>query len=109
MKNLLLATVSIVALGAVTPEFGADLPAQPVQPLYTKASQPVAAAIYDWSGYYIRMDGGFGSSSNFWDFIAARPRAVMMRPAQWWVARSAIDGRWARSSVVLKARETGLI
>ncbi|WP_368508624.1 hypothetical protein [Bradyrhizobium lupini] len=52
----------------MTPAFGADLPAQAVQPLYTKAPQPVAAAMYDWSSYYIGMDGGFGSSSNCWGF-----------------------------------------
>ncbi|MGY3116462.1 hypothetical protein ACVWXQ_000397 [Bradyrhizobium sp. S3.14.4] len=44
MKNLLLATVSLVALDAMAPAFGADLAAQPVQPLYNIAPQPVAAA-----------------------------------------------------------------
>ncbi|MCK1734020.1 porin family protein [Bradyrhizobium sp. 138] len=73
MKNLLLATVSIVALGAVAPTFGADLAAQPVQPLYTKAPQPVAATIYDWSGYYVGMNGGLGASSNCWDFNGGTP------------------------------------
>ncbi|MET4631381.1 outer membrane immunogenic protein [Bradyrhizobium sp. I1.8.5] len=68
MKNLLLATVSLVALDAMAPAFGADLAAQPVQPLYNIAPQPVAAATYDWSGYYLGMNGGLGSSSNCWDF-----------------------------------------
>lgn len=73
MKNLLFATVSIVALGAAAPAFGADLVAQPVQPLYTIAPQPVAATIYDWSGYYVGMNGGLGSSSNCWDFNGGTP------------------------------------
>ncbi|UFW88379.1 outer membrane beta-barrel protein [Bradyrhizobium barranii] len=73
MKNLLLATVSIVALGAVPPAFGADLAAQPVLPLYTNAPQAVAAAIYDWSGLYVGMNGGLGSSSNCWDFNGRTP------------------------------------
>ncbi len=49
MKQFLLITVSLGALGLVSPALGADLP-------YAKA--PVAAAaVYDWSGFYI---GGFG-------------------------------------------------
>ncbi|NOJ50250.1 outer membrane protein [Bradyrhizobium archetypum] len=61
MKNLLLVTCSILALGAVAPAFGADLAAQPVY----KAPPPppqVAAAIYDWSGLYIGINGGWGFS-----------------------------------------------
>ncbi|UPJ60017.1 outer membrane beta-barrel protein [Bradyrhizobium sp. 192] len=73
MKNLLLATASIVALGAIAPAFGADLAAQPVQPLYSKAPQLVEAMIYDWSGYYVGLNGGFGSSANCWDFNGGTP------------------------------------
>ncbi|MGY3363522.1 outer membrane immunogenic protein [Bradyrhizobium sp. GM2.4] len=73
MKNLLLATASIVALGAIAPAFGADLAAQPVQPLYGKAPQLVAAMIYDWSGYYVGLNGGLGSSANCWDFNGGTP------------------------------------
>ncbi|MCA6115229.1 porin family protein [Bradyrhizobium sp. WSM 1738] len=61
MKNLLLVTCSILALGAVAPALGADLAAQPVY----KAPPPppqVAAAIYDWSGLYIGINGGWGFS-----------------------------------------------
>ncbi|MGY3610926.1 MULTISPECIES: outer membrane protein [unclassified Bradyrhizobium] len=67
MKNLLLVTGSIVALAVATPAFSADLAAQPV---YTKAPpvpQPVATAIYDWSGFYIGANGGWGSSRSTWD------------------------------------------
>lgn len=73
MKNLLLATASTVALGAIAPAFGADLAAQPVQPLYGKAPQLVEAMIYDWSGYYVGLNGGFGSSANCWDFNGGTP------------------------------------
>ncbi|MCK1428264.1 outer membrane beta-barrel protein [Bradyrhizobium sp. 87] len=73
MKNLLLATASTVALGAIAPAFGADLAAQPVQPLYGKAPQLVEAMIYDWSGYYVGLNGGFGSSANCWEFNGGTP------------------------------------
>ncbi|WOH59952.1 outer membrane protein [Bradyrhizobium sp. BWC-3-1] len=73
MKNFLLTTVSIVALGAIASASGADLAAQPVQPLYSKAPPPVAAAIYDWSGLYVGVNGGLGSSSNCWDYNGRTP------------------------------------
>src|SRR4029077_20516956 len=63
MKKLLLFTTAIIALGAA-PAVAADLPARP----YTKAP-PVFAPIYDWSGFYIGINGGGGSSHKCWDFI----------------------------------------
>ncbi|SFN77327.1 outer membrane immunogenic protein [Bradyrhizobium sp. Rc3b] len=42
-------------------------------PAYTKAPPPVAAAIYDWSGYYIGINGGWGSSASCWDFNGGTP------------------------------------
>ncbi|WP_456640540.1 outer membrane beta-barrel protein [Bradyrhizobium sp. USDA 10063] len=66
MKKLLLVTASIAALSAAAPALAVDLAAQPI---YTKAPPPpVANAIYDWSGFYIGMNGGWGSSHNSWDF-----------------------------------------
>ncbi|WFU14520.1 outer membrane beta-barrel protein [Bradyrhizobium sp. CB3481] len=71
MKNLLLVTASIAAFGAAVPALGADLAAQPV---YTRAPPPaVAAPIYDWSGYYLGMNGGLGTSHNSWDFAGVTP------------------------------------
>src|SRR6266700_2796990 len=64
MKKFLLATVGLVALGMVAPASAADLAARP----YTKAP-PMIAAIYDWSGFYVGANGGWGSSRNCWDFL----------------------------------------
>jgi len=50
MKRILLTTVSLGALGLMSPALAADLPA------YTKAPE-VAAPVYDWTGFYV---GGFG-------------------------------------------------
>ncbi|MDI4234491.1 MULTISPECIES: outer membrane beta-barrel protein [unclassified Bradyrhizobium] len=61
MKKVLLVTASLVALGAAAPAVAADLAARP----YTKAP-PMVAAIYDWSGFYIGVNGGWGSSHNTW-------------------------------------------
>ena len=62
MKKFLLGTVGLLALG-LAPATAADLAARP----YTKAP-PMVAAIYDWSGFYIGANGGWGSSRNCWDF-----------------------------------------
>jgi outer membrane immunogenic protein len=60
MKKLLLGLAGLVALAA--PASAADLAARP----YTKAP-PMIAALYDWSGFYIGANGGWGSSHKCWD------------------------------------------
>ena len=66
MKKFLLGTVGLVALGlAAGPASAADLAARPV---YTKAP-PMMQAVYDWSGFYIGINGGGGTSHNCWDLV----------------------------------------
>ncbi|MBR0697516.1 outer membrane protein [Bradyrhizobium lablabi] len=57
MKKVLFATASLIALGTTAPTFAADLAARP----YTKAP-PVIATVYNWSGFYIGINGGWGQS-----------------------------------------------
>jgi len=57
MKKFLLGSVGLIALGMAAPAFAADLPAR----TYTKAP-PMIAAVYDWSGFYIGANGGWGSA-----------------------------------------------
>ena len=64
MKKFLLVTSSLIALGAAAPAMAADLAARP----YTKAP-PMVAAVYDWTGFYIGANGGWGSSRNSWDAV----------------------------------------
>ena len=59
MKKILLTTTALIALG-IAPAAAADLAARP----YTKA--PPIAAVYDWSGFYIGANGGWGTSHNCW-------------------------------------------
>ena len=63
MKKYLLGTVALVAMGFVAPASAADLAARP----YTKAP-PMMMAIYDWSGFYIGANGGYGTSDKRLDF-----------------------------------------
>ena len=102
MKKVLLVTASLIALGAAAPAVAADLAARP----YTKAP-PMIAAVYDWTGFYIGANGGWGSSRNSWDLVAPfwlAPRVRMTRPAARSVARSAIAGRLARWVFGLEAQ-----
>lgn len=69
MKKYLLGTVALVAMGFVAPASAADLAARP----YTKAP-PMMVAIYDWSGFYIGANGGYGTSRKCLDFVV--PGAV---------------------------------
>jgi outer membrane immunogenic protein len=53
-----------LSLGLVTSASAADMAARP----YTKAP-PMVAAVYDWTGFYIGANGGWGSSRKCWDAV----------------------------------------
>jgi outer membrane immunogenic protein len=63
MKKVFLSTVALIAFAA--PAAAADLAARP----YTKAPPAPVAAVYDWTGFYIGANGGWGTSRKCWDFI----------------------------------------
>jgi outer membrane immunogenic protein len=64
MKSVLLATVGLVALvGMAAPASAADMAVKARPPA------PVIAPIYDWTGFYIGANGGWGQSRNCWDFV----------------------------------------
>jgi outer membrane immunogenic protein len=62
MRKFLLGTIGLVALGMAAPASAADLRARPAPP------PPYVAPIYDWSGFYIGGNGGWGQSRNCVDF-----------------------------------------
>src|ERR1700681_3539296 len=64
MKKVLLATIGLAAMGMVAPAFAADLPAR----TYSKAPA-IVAPVYDWSGFYVGLNGGGASSHNCWSII----------------------------------------
>jgi len=68
MKKLCLGTVAVLALGLgmAAPASAADLAARP----YTKAPPTPMVAIYDWTGFYIGINGGGGSARKCWDLVA---------------------------------------
>jgi len=63
MKKFLLATVGLVALlGVTAPASAADMAVK-------AAPLSVMAPIYNWTGFYIGGNGGWGQSHNCWDFV----------------------------------------
>ena len=72
MKKLSFITAGVIALGAAAPAAAADLPAR----TYTKAPAMIAP-IYDWSGFYIGINGGGGTSRKCWDITNDGTAAVV--------------------------------
>jgi outer membrane immunogenic protein len=61
MKKFLL--TAAVALGAASPALAADMAVKARPPA------PVLPVIYNWSGFYIGANGGWGQSHNCWDLV----------------------------------------
>jgi outer membrane immunogenic protein len=62
MKRMLLGAAALLALGALAPAVAADLPAG----TYSKAPYMTPVA-YDWSGVYVGINGGWGTSNRCFD------------------------------------------
>jgi outer membrane immunogenic protein len=96
MKKILIAA-SLIAASTATAS-AADLAARP----YTKAP-PMVAAIYDWSGFYIGANAGYGSSRKEWDSMTTGGAFVAeegSHDATGAVAGGQIGYRWQASSWV---------
>jgi len=64
MKKFLLATVGLVTIGRHgRPRIRCGYGRQARPPA------PVVVPIYDWTGFYIGANGGWGQSRNCWDFV----------------------------------------
>lgn len=63
MKRLLLGAIALATMGVAAPAMAADLPPAPTY----KAAPAMMPAIYDWSGVYVGVNGGWGTSSRCFD------------------------------------------
>ena len=107
MKRILLGSVGLVALSVASAQ-AADLAARPQA--YTKA--PVMAPAYDWSGFYIGLNGGGGSSHNCWNLTNAGGIATGGVPEGCHDATGAVVGgqigyRWQMASWVFGVEAQG--
>ena len=55
MKKIFLGTVALIAVGMVAPASAADMAARPY-----KAPPVAVPMMYDWSGFYLGVNGGYG-------------------------------------------------
>jgi outer membrane immunogenic protein len=62
MKKFLLSTVGLIALGMSAPAWAADMAVK-------APPAPPPPVLYNWTGFYIGGNGGWGESHNCWDFI----------------------------------------
>ena len=107
MKKMLFGTLGLVAMAV--PALAADLPTKTYSP------PPVPAApIYDWTGFYVGGNGGWGEMLyNCWNVFEVSACLSMMAASTsrevWSAVNSAIAGRWARQFSVWRRRATGPI
>src|SRR5215470_6775652 len=70
MRKLLLAGVTLAALGVAGSAVAADLPAEPVY-----KGGPLIVPVYDWTGFYAGISGGYsqGKASNSYTMTGFAP------------------------------------
>ncbi|MGA7811188.1 outer membrane protein [Bradyrhizobium sp.] len=98
--KFLLVTASLVALAAASPAVAADLAARP----YTKAP-PMMMAAYDWSGFYVGINGGGGTSNNNWTLVGGGSEG--RNDASGGTVGGQIGYRWQMSSWVFGVEAQG--
>jgi outer membrane immunogenic protein len=105
MKKLVLAA-SLVVFGTAAAS-AADL-----APRYYKAPPPVVSPLYDWSGFYAGINGGWGTSHNCWTRTATAgaaitPAAEGCHDADGGTVGGQIGYRWQSSNFVFGLEAQG--
>ncbi|MGY0573375.1 outer membrane protein [Bradyrhizobium sp. RDM12] len=105
MRKLLLVTAGLVAVTA--PAAAADLAARP----YTKAPPPMVNPVYDWTGFYIGANAGYGWSHRCLDVTAVGAVGIAgaegCRDAGGGVAGGQIGYRWQTNNFVFGLEAQG--
>ena len=65
VQTLRLFFVSLATAAITVPAAAADLRAVP-----KKAPPPAVASVFDWSGFYVGANGGYGTTRNCLDFVS---------------------------------------
>ncbi|MGO8912672.1 MAG: outer membrane protein [Bradyrhizobium sp.] len=107
MKRLTILAAAAITVGAVAPAAAADLPAR--APAYSKAPAIVEAA-YDWSGFYVGVNGGGATSSIDWNadpFTGFPGGDEGSHNATGGTVGGQIGYRWQMSSVVFGVEAQG--
>jgi outer membrane immunogenic protein len=106
VNKAFLGAMGLVAVG-IAPAVAADLPAR----TYTKAPA-IIAAVYDWSGFYIGLNGGGASSRECYTIFsvagaAVNPNSEGCHSATGAVAGGQIGYRWQASNWVFGVEGQG--
>lgn len=102
MKRFAIALCALT-LGTVTAAFAADLPAR----TYGKAPPLPVAAAYDWSGFYIGINGGGGGGENCFNYISSGGVDAGCHDPRGGLAGGQIGYNWQLSNVVLGLEFSG--
>ena len=102
MKKFLLGTVGLLALGMAAPATAADLAARPY-----KAPPPMVAPIYDWTGFYIGANGGWGQSHSCVDFSGIVVSADGCRERSGGLVGGQVGYRWQANQFVFGLEAQG--
>ena len=111
MRKTFLGMLGAVVASMSVPANAADLPAR----VYPKAPAVVPSPIYDWSGFYIGINGGGALPTNAgisWQMllpICRGRKVVMTRPAAPSVVKSVTAGNRPIGCSVSRVRATGRI
>jgi outer membrane immunogenic protein len=90
MKKLLLGSATMLALALAAPAYAADLPAAPVY----KAPAMAPAPIYDWTGFYIGLNGGYSFGRSASDFTTPVGTFSSTQDLNGWVFGGQIGYNW---------------
>jgi outer membrane immunogenic protein len=102
MKKYLLSMMGLAAMAGSA--MAADLPARTY-----KAPPPPVIAIYDWTGFYIGGNGGWGQARACWDFVVpgAATTAAGCREGSGGVVGGQVGYRWQTGQFVFGVEGQG--
>ena len=66
MKKYLLGTAALIALAVATPAAAADMGAR-----YPMKAPPPVAQVWNWTGFYVGINGGYGWGESRWSLLPA--------------------------------------
>ena len=96
MKKLSAAAIGMAVLGFASSASAADMAVK------ARPAPPPVVPIYDWTGFYIGANGGWGSSHNCWDFVTAGGAVVAdaCRDATGGIVGGQVGYRWQTGQFV---------
>ena len=107
MKRFLAGVIGLAAWGLAAPADAADVAPRP----YATPAYSYIPALYDWSGFYIGANGGYGTNHSCWDTLdptATTPTGFEgCHNATGAVAGAQIGYRWQASSWVFGIEAQG--